>query len=57
MGFLIGCSIGAFVFHFLLVLVCKKYQDSSVLTLFSTYSNKIVGSVFTLLGLGQLLLG
>jgi threonine/homoserine/homoserine lactone efflux protein len=56
-GFLAGTSAGAFLLHFILVMVCKKYQQSNFIRAFSLYSNKIVGSVFAILGLSQLLLG
>jgi threonine/homoserine/homoserine lactone efflux protein len=56
-GFLLGSSMGAFLLHYILVILCKRYQQSSVLELFSLYSNKIVGCVFAILGLGQLVFG
>lgn len=55
-GFLLGSITGAFVLHLLVLWACKKYQESNFITAFSLYSNKIVGFVFAILGISQLLL-
>jgi threonine/homoserine/homoserine lactone efflux protein len=55
-AFLLGTSVGGFIVHILLLIICRKYQQSRFLTAFSLYSNKIVGCVFALLGLSQWLM-
>lgn len=55
-AFLLGTSVGGFIVHILLLLLCRKYQQSRFLNAFSLYSNKIVGCVFAILGLSQWLM-
>lgn len=55
-AFLLGSIAGAFILHLLVLAACKRYQESNFIAAFSLYSNKIVGCVFAILGISQLLL-
>ncbi|MBP7512040.1 MAG: LysE family transporter [Bacteroidia bacterium] len=53
-AFSIGTGVGAFMLHYLLIVLVKKYSASRTVYLIKSYGNKMIGLMLILMGLVQL---
>jgi threonine/homoserine/homoserine lactone efflux protein len=55
-AFALGTGVGAFLLHYLLILLVKKYSASKTVYLIKSYGNRMIGAMLILMGLLQFLI-
>lgn len=55
-AFALGTGVGAFLLHYLLIVLVKKYSASRTVYLIKSYGNKMIGLMLILMGLVQFLI-